>query len=86
MVAALLMIAFGLEWIVPQRIGNGHPPVRRAFTSPAVIPDEKAERISLEQKQKALLNGAEGRMPIAEAMKAVAAKGSHAFDPVESAP
>ena len=77
----LVLIAFGFQAIFRDRIGQTYA-VRHAFPAPAVISDERAERMSLEAKQKKDLNGAHGRMPIEAAMKTIAAKGSQAFDPI----
>jgi hypothetical protein len=81
----LAIIAFGFQAIFHDRIRQTFA-VRHTFPAPAVIPDERAERLALEAKQKQDLNGAHGRMPIDAAMKAIAAKGSHAFDPIGSGP
>jgi hypothetical protein len=83
--AALIVIAFGFQAIFRDRIGQTYA-IRHAFPAPAVIPDERAERLALQAKQKKDLDGAHGRMPIDAAMKAVAAKGGHAFDPAGGGP
>lgn len=84
-IVVLLAIAFGFQPIFRDRIGQTFV-ARRAFPGPAVIPDERAERERLDAAQTGDLNGAHGRMPIDAAMKAVAAKGAHAFDPVGGGP
>jgi hypothetical protein len=80
--ALLVAIAFGLEVFFHDRVGRTfvalHP-----LPPPGVSPSERALRIELETKQRAALNGAGGRMPIDDAMQAIAAKGPHAFDPIE---
>ena len=54
------------------------------FPAPTLIAAERAQRLALEAPQKRDLQGARGRTPIDLAMKAIAAKGPHAFDPLES--
>ena len=77
----LVLIAFGLMLFFPDRIGVSFVP-RRAFPAPAVIPDEPIKRESLEARQRSELNGRDGRLPITDAMKAIVARGPHAFEPV----
>lgn len=77
----LILIAFGFQTIFRDRIGQTYA-VRHPFPAPAVIPDERAERLALQARQEQDLKGAHGRMPIDAAMKAIAAKGEHAFDPI----
>jgi hypothetical protein len=76
-----VVIACGLALFFPDRVGLTivH---RQAFPAPGVIPNERAERLALEKAQRDLLGGGGGRMPIEQAMQAIAAKGAHAFDPV----
>jgi len=81
----LVVVAFGFQTIFRDRIGQTHAE-RHPFPAPAVIPNERAERLALEAKQKKDLAGAHGRMPIDAAMKAIAAKGDHAFDPLGGEP
>ncbi|HEY1615511.1 MAG TPA: hypothetical protein VGF97_17665 [Rhizomicrobium sp.] len=81
----LLCVAFGFQAIFRDRIGQTYT-VRHGFPAPAVIPNERAERLALEAKQKRDLDGAHGRIPIDTAMKAIAAKGPHAFDLVGTGP
>ncbi|HEY1708586.1 MAG TPA: hypothetical protein VGG10_10010 [Rhizomicrobium sp.] len=81
----LLCVAFGFQAIFRDRIGQTYA-ISHAFPAPAVIPGERAQRLALEAKQRRDLGGAHGRMPIDAAMRAVAAKGSHAFDPVGGNP
>lgn len=83
--SALVTIAFGLQLIFVNRIGQTHT-TQTAFPEPAVIPNERAERLALEARQRRELAGANGRIPIAAAMHAIAAKGTHAFDPVGGKP
>ncbi|HEX3809537.1 MAG TPA: hypothetical protein VHW02_07520 [Rhizomicrobium sp.] len=83
--ALLVLVAFGFETIFQRDIGQTFT-VRHSFPAPAVIPDERAQRLALQAAQRRQLNGAGGRMPIDRAMKAIAAKGAHAFDPVTGAP
>ena len=82
LLAMVIVVAFGLALFFPNRIGIRFVP-RNSFPAPAVVPDERAERIDLELRQRRALNGAGGRLPITRAMQAVASRGSHAFDPVE---
>lgn len=74
-------VSLGLQVLFPNRIGQSYT-VHHAFPAPAVIPAERQQRLALEAKQRKDLNGAHGRMPIEAAMKAIAAKGTHAFDPL----
>lgn len=77
----LCMIAFGFVLFFPNRIGVRFV-VRHSFPAPAVIPDERALRLSLEARQQRQLQGATGHMPIGKAMETIAGKGPRAFDPV----
>lgn len=83
MLAILTLVAFGFELAFPDRIGTtsvlSHP-----FPAPAVIPDERSQRLALERRQREKLSGANGRMSIESAMQAIAAKGPGAFDPIGS--
>jgi hypothetical protein len=81
----LVTVAFGLQAIFQNRIGQTRT-TRTAFPEPAVIPNERAERLALEARQRHELAGANGRMPIDAAMRAIAAKGPHAFDPIGGRP
>ena len=84
LIGALTMLAavgFGLTLFFPDRVGAGYV-VEHVFPSPAVIPDERAQRLRLEAEQRRALAGAHGRMPIEQAMMAIAARGDQAFDPV----
>ncbi len=83
--AALVIVAFGFEPIFRDRIGKTYVD-RHDFPAPGVIANERAEREALEARQRALLEGAGGRLPIDAAMHAVVDKGEHAFDPVGAAP
>jgi len=78
--AGLLATAFGLAPFFSDRVGvthvDSHP-----FPAPGVVVREGADRILLEKKQRAALQGAGNRMPIDEAMKAVVERGTRAFDP-----
>jgi hypothetical protein len=77
----LVAVAFGLMLFFPNRIGVRFVP-HSAFPAPAVVPDERAQRLALEARQRRALNGADGRLPIEQAMREIAARGAHAFDPV----
>jgi hypothetical protein len=79
----LAVIAFGFQALFPRRINQTYT-VEHGFPAPAVIPNERAQRLALEARQKRDLAGAHGRMPIETAMKAIAARGARAFDPVGS--
>ncbi|MGN6516786.1 MAG: hypothetical protein ACTHLR_13215 [Rhizomicrobium sp.] len=83
--ALLMLIAFGFQLIFKGDIGQTYA-VRHPFPAPAVIPNERAERLALEARQKKDLAGAHGRMPIDKAMNAIAAKGARAFDPLGDGP
>jgi hypothetical protein len=74
-------VGFGLTLFFPDRVGVRYV-VSRSFPAPAVIPDEHAQRLQLEAGQHRALAGEDGRMPIGQAMAAIVARGSHAFDPV----
>lgn len=80
----LAAIAFGFE---PMFRGRIHRTAveQHKFPAPAVIPDERAEREALESRQRAALDGAGGRLPIDAAMRAIADKGEHGFDPLGAA-
>ena len=78
----LAAIAFGLALFFPNRIGVRIVP-RHPFPTPAVIPNERAERLGLEAHQRRELAGAGGRLPIDRAMQQIAGRGTHAFDPVQ---
>ena len=82
--AVLLAVAFGFELIFRDRVGMTYVEQHR-LPNPGVVPDERAEREALEAQQRAALAGTGGRMPIEAAMRAIAAKGEHAFDPVGAA-
>jgi hypothetical protein len=83
--AALLLLvagtALGFTLIFHNRIGTRFVP-HTDFPAPAVIVHERAQRLALEARQRKDLAGAHGRMPIEEAMRQIAARGAHAFDPV----
>ena len=84
-VAFIVIVAFGFELIFPHRIGQSFT-VQHPFPAPTVIDTERAQHLALEARQKRDLAGAHGRIPIEAAMKAIAAKGPHAFDPVGGQP
>jgi hypothetical protein len=81
----LVAIGMGLELAFPDRIGRTHV-AEHVFPDPAVVADEGRERQLLEAQQRRELAGSAQRMSIDEAMAAIAAKGSDAFDPVGHAP
>ena len=81
----LILIAFGFQPIFGNRIAQAKSPAH-PFPPPAVISEERAQRLALENKQRRDLAGAHSRMPIEAAMRAIAAKSSHAFDPIGAAP
>ena len=81
----LIIIAFGFQPIFSNRIAQAKP-ATHPFPSPAVIFGERAQRLALESMQRRDLAGAHDRMPINAAMRAIAAKGAHAFDPIGGAP
>ena len=78
----LTIIAFGFMLLFSNRVGV-HYAVEHKFPGPGVIPNERAERLALEARQRKTLQGANGRMPIEQAMQAIVARGPHAFDPVQ---
>jgi hypothetical protein len=82
---ALAVIAFGLQLVFPDRI-SATSAERHVFPAPGVRRDEGAERLALEAAQRAAPLGGGGRMSIADAMRAIAAKGPHAFDPIGASP
>jgi hypothetical protein len=84
MLLLMAAVAFGFTLLFANRIGVRFVPhlAFHAFPAPAVIPDERAQRVSLEAQQRRLLAGGNGRMPIGQAMQAMAARGAQAFDPV----
>jgi len=84
-IAFIVVVAFGFELIFQDRIGQTFT-VQHPFPAPAVTSAERTQRIALEAEQKHDLAGAHGRMAIDAAMKAIAAKGPHAFDPVGGRP
>jgi hypothetical protein len=84
-IVALMAVAFGLELFFYDRVGMSFVD-RHRFPAPGVIPDERAQRLALEAEQNRQLDGADGRMPIEAAMRAIAAKGARAFEPVKTAP
>lgn len=84
-IAFIVIVGFGFELIFPDRIGETYS-VQHSFPSPSVIATERTQRLALESRQKRDLAGAHGRIPIEAAMKAIAAKGPHAFDPIEGQP
>ncbi len=82
---ALILVvatAFGFTLVFGDHIGVRFV-ARHAFPAPAVIPNERAQRLTLEARQRKLLAGAHGRMPIESAMRLIAARGAQAFDPVK---
>lgn len=81
----LILIAFGFQPFFSDRIAQAES-ATHPFPPPAVISGERAQRLALENKQRRDLAGAHGRVPIEAAMRAIAAKGSHAFDPIGGAP
>ena len=79
----IIVIAL-LTALFPQLIHSA-PPVLRQFPPPSVTVDERMQRINLERAQIERLSGKGGAMPIAQAMAAIAAKGSGAYGPVQGA-
>lgn len=79
--AVLMLVAFGFQALFRDRIGQTYT-VKHAFPAPAVIANERGERLAIEAAQKRKLRD----IHIDAAMKAVAAKGPRAFDPVGGAP
>ena len=80
----MLFRSFGLELVFRDRIGMTYVEQHK-LAAPGVIPDERAVREALEAQQRAVLAGAGNRLAIEAAMRVIAAKGEHAFDPVETA-
>lgn len=78
----LTVVAFGFTLLFGNRVGERYA-VRHEFPAPAVVPNERSQRLALEARQRKLLEGQDGRMPIGQAMQAIVAKGPHAFDPVK---
>jgi hypothetical protein len=84
-IGLLIAVAFGFTLIFHDRLGTAHVTVP-SFPAPGVRPDEGLERQQLEARQQHRLSGADGGMPIDDAMRAIVAKGTHAFDPVGGPP
>lgn len=78
----LIATAFGFTLIFKDRIGVRFVP-HRAFPAPAVVSNERSQRVALEARQRRLLAGAQSRLPIETAMQRIVARGPHAFDPVD---
>ena len=74
-------VAFGFLLLFPNRISVRFVP-HSAFPQPAVIAQERSQRLAVEGRQRRALEGAGGRMPIDQAMRQIAARGATAFDPV----
>jgi hypothetical protein len=79
----LTIIAVGFTLFFSAEIGRGHVP-GHAVPAPGVTPHEGEERRALEAKQRRVLAGATGHVPIESAMDAIAAKGTEAYDPVSA--
>jgi hypothetical protein len=79
--AVLALLSIGLVVVFPDRVGitavHG-----RSFPGPGVTPTQREERLQLEARQRRLLAGGDGRLPIEAAMDRIAARGERAFDPV----
>ena len=84
-ISLLIAIAFGFEFIFRSRLGMAYVAVPH-FPEPGVRLDESAQRQALETQQRRRLSGVDGGMPIDDAMRAIAAKGQHAFDPIGGPP
>jgi hypothetical protein len=84
-IVLLVLSAVGLAFFFSDRIAMTFVD-RQPFPAPGVSASERSTRAVLERKGEAALAGADGRMPIAAAMQRIAARGAHAFDPVESSP
>lgn len=82
LLALLVVVAFGFTLIFSNRIGVRFVP-HSAFPAPAVIAQERSQRLAIEGRQRRALAGAGGRLPIDEAMKRIVTRGGRAFDPVE---
>jgi hypothetical protein len=80
----LIAIAFGFQLMFRDRIGKTYVD-RHSLPSPGVVPDERGRREALQERQRAALAGAGSRLLIDAAMRAIADKGEHAFDPVGAA-
>ena len=84
-VLLLLIATVGvLSAAFPQLI-HSPPPALRQYPAPSVTVDERTQRINLERAQLERLSGKDGRMGIAQAMAAIAAKGAGAYGPVQGA-
>jgi hypothetical protein len=81
----MLVASLGLALFFPERIGATFV-VQHPFPTPGVTTQERRARLDLEARQKALLQGAGGRLPIDAAMKAISERGTQAFDPVRKTP
>jgi hypothetical protein len=78
----IMAVALGFGLLFGNRIDVGYA-MRHPFPAPAVIPNERAERLAMEARQRHILEGADGRIPIEQAMQSIVARGAHAFDPVQ---
>ncbi|HEX5282450.1 MAG TPA: hypothetical protein VFW28_20400 [Micropepsaceae bacterium] len=81
---SLITVIGVLTVIFPQLI---HSPTASLpqYPPPSVTVDERTQRINLERAQIERLSGMNGAMPITQAMSAIAAKGTSAYDPVQAA-
>lgn len=77
----LTLIAFGLDLLFPGRVGIRFV-ARSVFPAPIVTPNERGQRMAAAARQRQALAGAGGRLPITDAMRQIAGRGDHAFDPV----
>lgn len=84
LVAAVIFlgIAIGSVWWLFPGAREGREPVPSAFAEP-ILEIHPVERYrAWYADQRARLDGAEGRTPIAEAMEEVAGRGAAAFEPM----
>jgi hypothetical protein len=83
-VGLLVFIAAVLGFLGLAFSGTIHRPlpVVPQFPEPQVTANERVERIQLEAGQRARIAAKYGGVPIGEAMRMVAARGPHAYDPV----
>jgi hypothetical protein len=95
--AALLLLGgaiFGLGAIYRHEVPIETMPQPQAFPQPRVVPDETAELKQLLQKQQRALSSYRWanqqhtlvQIPIERAMRIIAQKGAHAYDPIAAAP
>lgn len=94
-VLLLLALSFGMVlWFYTANVPERGAIVPRQFPSPQLLRDETDERLRAEGEQRARLKGYRWvdrdkgliAIPIDEAMRMIAAKGSNGYAPIDTAP